>query len=164
MVGLVVILALIFGVVNMVLEANGGPSLSGDSNRIDPITQLVGSEAGADQALALEPLARQRQIEVPRGYAQVNVTSATVSLSGSKGINGVQRSTTDNSVYCFDLTFVPRTAVASANINNNATVGAVLGSGVPSSCPTGFRDAAAKTYAANTSAGLSDINFGIVII
>ena len=55
--------------------------------------------------------------------------------------------------------------MASANINNNATVGTVLG-GVPSVCPVGFRDAAAKTYAANdaTSTPRSDINFGIVFI
>lgn len=107
-------------------------------------------------------MAARRQIEFPRGYAQVNVTSATVTLSGSKGINGVRH--TDNSVYCFDLAFVPRVAVASANINNNATVGTVLGNGVPSGCPVGFKDAAARTYAANTSAPNSEINFGIVFI
>lgn len=109
-------------------------------------------------------MAARRQIEFPRGYAQVNVTSATVTLAGSKGINGVRRSTTDNSVYCFDLAFTPRVAVASANINNNATVGTVLGTGVPSGCPVGFKDAAARTYAANTSAPNSEINFGIVFI
>ena len=87
---------------------------------------------GAEQALAVEPLATRRQIEFPRGYARVNVTAATVTLTGAKGINGVQRSTTpDDGVYCFDLTFTPRTAVASAQLNNNATVGTVLGSGVP---------------------------------
>ena len=109
-------------------------------------------------------MARRRQIEYPRGFAQVNVASANVTFSGSKSINGVQR--TDNNVYCFDLTFAPRAAVASANINNNATVGTVLGGGVPSACPAGFRDAAARTYAANdaTSTPRSDINFGIVFI
>jgi hypothetical protein len=89
------------------------------------------------------------------------VASANVTFSGSKSINGVQR--TDNNVFCFDLTFAPRAAVASANINN-ATVGTVLVGGVPSACPAGFRDAAARTYAANdaTSTPRSDINFGIV--
>ena len=50
--------------------------------------------------------------------------------------------------------------------NNNATVGPVLGGGVASVCPAGFRDAAAKTYAANdaTSTPRSDINFGIVFM
>jgi hypothetical protein len=102
--------------------------------------------------LAVEHVARRRQIEVPRGYAQVNVTATTVTLTGSKGINGVLRSTTDGSVYCFDLSFVPRTA------------GTVLSSSVPSGCPAPFRDAAARTYAANTSAGTSEVNFGIVFI
>ncbi len=90
------------------------------------------------------------------------MTSATVTLSGSKGINGVRR--TDNNVYCFDLTFAPRAAVSSAS--NNATVGTVLGGGVPSVCPAGFRDAAAKTYAANdaTSTPRSDFNFGTVFM
>jgi len=50
LVGLVVILALMFGVVNMVLRANDGPSLSGDYNQVDPITQLVGSDAGGPGA------------------------------------------------------------------------------------------------------------------
>jgi len=92
------------------------------------------------------------------------VTAATITLVGSKGVNGVRRSTTDTSVYCFDLTFAPRVAVASANINNNATIGTVLGSGVPTGCPLGFKDAAARTYAANTSMPNSGINFGIVFI
>lgn len=102
-------------------------------------------------------------MEGPRGYAQVNVTGATVTLAGSKGIYGVRRSDTDTSVYCSDLTFAPGVAVASANINN-ATVGTVLGSGVPAGGPTGFEDAAAGTYTANTPAPTSDINFGIVFI
>ncbi len=78
----------------------------------------------------------------------------------------MQRSPSDASLNCFDLTSAPRTVVASANINNNATVGAVLGSGVSGGCPAGFRDAAARTYAANdaTSTPKSDINFGIVFI
>jgi hypothetical protein len=158
--GFVAIFAVVFAVANALLGAGGGPPLSEESYRADPITQLT---AMGEAGLAAEPVARRRQIEYPRGFAQVNVTSATVTLSGSKGINGVQR--TDNNVYCFDLTFAPRVAVASANINN-ATVGTVLGGGVPSVCPVGFRDAAAKTYAANdaTSTPRSDINFGIEFI
>src|SRR5215210_3755701 len=163
MVGLAVILALMFVAAGMVLGI-GGKSFSGKYNQIDPIKQMVGSEAGADQALAVEPLARRRQIEVPRGYAQVNVMPTIVTLTGSKGINGVQRSATDNSVYCFDLTFTPKTAVASAHINTNATVGTILGSNVHSGCTAPYRDAAAKTYAANTSEARSDINFGIMFI
>jgi hypothetical protein len=161
LVGFAAIFAVVFAVANALL--GGGTSFSGESYRADSGTQQVAS-GGAGPGLAAEPVARRRQIEYPRGFAQVNVTSATVTLSGSKGINGVRR--TDNNVYCFDLTFAPRAAVASANINNNATVGTVLGGGVPSVCPAGFRDAAAKTYAANdaTSTARSDINFGIVFI
>lgn len=53
--------------------------------------------------------------------------------------------------------------MASANINNNGTVGTELGNGVPSGCPAGFKDTA-KTYGANDSLPHSDINFGIVFI
>jgi hypothetical protein len=163
LVGLATILALAYVLVNAALGTVGKPSFSGEISQADPVMRLVGG--AGEQALAVDPVATRRQIEYPRGYAQVNVTSATVTLSGARGINGVQR--TDNNVYCFDLTFRdPRVAVASANINNNATVGTVLGGGVPSNCPAGFRDAAARTYAANdaTSTPRSDINFGIVFI
>ena len=56
--------------------------------------------------------------------------------------------------------------MTSANINNNATAGTVLGGGVSSVCPADFRDTAAKTYATNdaTSTPRSDINFGIVFV
>ena len=141
----------------------GGKSFSGRYNQIDSISRLAGSDAGAKQALALEPLATRRQIELPRGYAQVKVTATTVTLTGSKGINGVQRSTSDDSVVCFDLTFTPRTAVASAHLNNNATVGTALGS-VPVGCAAPYRDAAARTYGANDSTPHSDVNIGIVFI
>ena len=60
--------------------------------------------------LDAEPVAR-RQIEYPRGFAQVNVTSATVTLTWPKGLDGVQRM--DNNVHCFDLTFAPRVAPGS---------------------------------------------------
>jgi hypothetical protein len=164
LVGLVVILALMFAFVNAMMGASGGPSLSGKFNQVDPVTRWAAGGAG-DQALAVEPVARRRQVEIPRGYAQVNVTAATVTVSGAKGINGVQRSSNpDKSEYCFDLTFVPKVAVASAHFNNNATVGTILGTGVPSTCPTGFKDAAAKTYAANTGVPNSEVNFRIIFI
>jgi hypothetical protein len=105
LVGLAVILVILFGVTSMLLGANRGPSLSGDYNQIDPITQLAGSGAGMN--LNVDPLAMRRQVEFPRGYAQVNVTPTTVTLTGSKGVNDVKRSTTDNSVYCLDLNSPP---------------------------------------------------------
>ena len=156
-VGFAAIFAVVFAAANALL--GGGTSSPGVLPGGPGPQQVASGGAG----LAAEPVAR-RQIEYPRGFAQVNVASANVTFSGSKSINGVQR--TDNNVYCFDLTFAPRAAVASANINNNATVGTVLGGGVPSACPAGFRDAAARTYAANdaTSTPRSDINFGMVFI
>lgn len=162
-VGLAVILALMFVAASMVLGI-GGKSFSGTYNQIESNTRLADSDAGAEQALAVEPMATRQQIEFPRGYAQVKVTSTPITLAGARGINGVQRSTANSSVYCFDLTFTPRTAVASAHLNNNATVGTTLGSGVPTGCTAPYRDAAAKTYAANTSEERSDVNFGIVFI
>jgi hypothetical protein len=146
MVGLLAIVALLFGVAYVALGAGG-------------------DRTSQNAQMSVEPLAA-RQLEVPRGYAQINVTPSTVTfdLVRSKGINDVKRSTTDPSVYCFDLKFAPRAAVASAHINNNATVGTVLGSGVPSGCTAPYRDAAARTYAANTSAPVSEVNFGIVFI
>jgi hypothetical protein len=163
MIGLAVILALMFVAAGMVLGI-GGESFSGGYNQIYSIPRLAAGDAGAEQALAVEPLATRRQIEFPRGYAQVKVAPTTVTLTGAKGINGVQRSATNSSVYCFDLTFTPRTAVASAHLNNNATVGTVFGSGVPTGCQAPYRDAAAKTYGANDSSDHNDINFGIVFI
>jgi hypothetical protein len=163
MVGLAAILALMFVAASVVLGVGG---FSGRYNQIDLITGLAAGDAGSEQGIAVEPLATRRRIEFPRGYAQVKVTPTAVTLTGSKGVNGVQRSTTNSGTYCFDLTFSPRTVVASAHLNNNATVGTVLGSGVPAGCEAPFRDAAARTYAANdpTSTPLSDVNFGIVFI
>src|SRR5215210_2847302 len=87
-VGLAVILALMFVAASMVLGIGG---FSGRYNQLDSIPRLAAGDAGAEQALAVEPLATRRQIEFPRGYAQVKV-APTVTLTGSKGINGVQRS------------------------------------------------------------------------
>jgi hypothetical protein len=136
----------------LVVKANSGTATNFSADRLD----------GMDSSQL-----------APRGYAQVSVSCAATSnpattnlcqFSNSKGIIGIKRPDPPGNVYCFDLSFTPKTAVASAHINNNATVGTVLGSGVPSSCPQPYRDAAAKTYAANTSAVLSDINFGIAFM
>lgn len=99
----------------------------------------------------------------PRGYAQVTTSSPFIALGSSKGVISVERNT--QNVYCFQLSFEPKAAVASPNINNNATVGTVVGSAVRSKCGVGF-EAAAVTYAANTdpSPARSDINFGIVFM
>jgi hypothetical protein len=100
----------------------------------------------------------------PRGYAQVTTSDPFVAPGSAKGVIDIDRTSPGN-VYCFNLTFEPKAAVASANINNNATVGTVVGSAVDSKCGTSF-EAAAVTYAANTdpSPARNDINFGIVFM
>lgn len=107
----------------------------------------------------------------PRGYAQVATHRSDFLEPGrSKGVIGIQRTTpvgsTVESVYCFDLTFTPHTAVASPFLNNNAVVGTVTppNSLLNSICTAPYNDAAARTFAANTSADLSDINFGITFM
>ena len=117
-------------------------------------------QTGADRALGVEPLAKRRAPS--QGYAQVNHVGP--SLVSSKAVIGVERSATATGVYCFDLSFTPRAAVASAHINNNATVGRILGNNVPSSCVAPYRDAAAKVNAANTSEARNDVSFGIVFM
>jgi len=67
MVGLAMILALVFGVVIMLLGTN--------DDQITRISRLVGSDAGADQALNVDPLAMLRT--PTQGYAQVIPTCAS---------------------------------------------------------------------------------------
>jgi hypothetical protein len=120
MVGLAVILALVFWVANVVLGVGGKPFLPGEPDRINTITQQIGS-GGADQTLAVEPLARRR---APQGYAHVNVggTTPTFDPTRSKGVNDVVTIQGSDARYCFDLTFKPNVAVGSPFINNNAVV------------------------------------------
>ena len=153
-VGLAAILALLFALAYVAFS-----TFSDDSDQRSGISERLGS-GGADQVLSVEPLARRRAPS--QGFAQVNHNGP--SLVSSKGVIGVQRSATAAGLYCFDLSFTPRAAVASGNINNNATVGTALGSSVPSSCEAPYRDAAAKTYAANDSTARNDLSFGIVFM
>jgi hypothetical protein len=154
-VGLVAIFALLLGVAYVAFS-----TLSGSSDQRDAIPPQVGIDAGADQTLALEALAKRRMPS--QGFAQVNHTGPT--LTSSKGVVGVERSDTVTGLYCFDLSFTPRAAVASANINNNATVGTIVGGF--SGCEAPFRDAAAKVYGANdpNSVPRTDVSFGIVFM
>jgi hypothetical protein len=101
----------------------------------------------------------------PRGYAQVSQTPPFLIAGSSKGVLGIERTSPGN-VYCFSLSFTPDAAIASGHINNNATVGTVVGSSVPSECPDTHEDAAAVTYAANdaTSARRSDLPFQIAFM
>jgi len=65
-------------------------------------------------------------------------------------------------LYCFDLAFTPHIAVASPFLNNNAVIATAARDDVPTRCPAPYNDAAARTYAANTSEDRSDIGFAIV--
>ena len=186
LVGFAVILALVFGVASTALGADGNFFKLGQRNVAQSVSTLI--KQGTGPALALQVGANQPPLTVnpaagtatglsadeldgmdsselePRGYVQVTTSEPHFAPESSKGVTGIDRNT--QKVYCFDLSFEPKAAVASANINNNATVGTVLGSGVPSACPLGYRDAAAVTYGANdtTSAHSKEINFGIVFM
>jgi hypothetical protein len=120
--------------------------------------------------LSVDPLAVRRT--PTQGYAQVlpSCTTATPSVcqfEDSRAVKGVIRTAptqggTTASLYCFDLAFVPHIAVASPFINNNAVVATAAREDVPSRCTAPYNDAAARTYAANTSADTSEVGFAIV--
>jgi hypothetical protein len=59
-VGLVVILALLFALANMVFGTGGKLSIVGESDQTGGITQLVGSEAGAERVLDVDPVAKRQ--------------------------------------------------------------------------------------------------------
>jgi hypothetical protein len=168
-VGLAVILALAFAAASMVLGVNGGRSLPGDYNQINPITQLAGSDVGANQVLNVDPLAMRRT--PTEGYAQVlpTCTSAPTPIctfEDSKAVKGVTRTTPPGSstanLYCFNLAFIPHVAVASPFVNNNAVVATAARDDVPASCTAPYTDAAARTYAADTGENRNDIGFAII--
>jgi hypothetical protein len=188
MVGLAVILALVLGVASAAFGDDGDFFKLGQRNVAQTMSTLV--KQGPGEALALQVRANQPPLTVnaaagtatglsadeldgddstelpPRGYARVVVTNSSVTFdrSSSKGINGIQRSTSANSVYCFDLAFNnPHAAVASAaSHNNNATIGTTLGA--VTGCPEGHRDAAAQTFAGNTSDPQTDVSFSIAFM
>jgi hypothetical protein len=191
LVGLAVTLALVFGVATAALGANGDFFKLGQRNVAQTVSTLV--KKGTGSALALQVGADQPPLTVnaaagtarglsadeldgkdstelePRGYARVSHSGPT--LASSKGVIGVQRVPPQGEppqptgIYCFDLAFTPNAAVASGHINNNATVGTIVGSSnVPSGCQAPYRDAAARTFAANTSEPRDDLSFGIVFM
>jgi hypothetical protein len=98
-----------------------------------------------------------------RGYARVSTASPHFAPETSRGVLGIQRTNTPGNVYCFNLSFTPDASIASGHLNNNATVGTAVGSGVPAECPDTHDDAAAVTYGANDpdSVHRSDLNFAI---
>ena len=89
--------------------------------------------------------------------------NGTFDPARSKGVNDSVKTAPTEGRYCFDLTFVPNVVVGSPFINNNATVAtATLPDAFNIACPEGYRDAAVRTYAANTSAEISDVSVNIM--
>jgi hypothetical protein len=189
LVGFAVILALVFGVASTALGADGNFFKLGQRNVAQTVSTLVKQGSGA--ALALQVGSNQPPLTVnraagtatglsadeldgmdsselePRGYVQVTTSEPHFAPESSKGVTGIDRNT--QKVYCFDLSFEPKAAVASANINNNATVGTAVGSAADSKCGGTSYEAAAITYAANDTDATgtmvhTDINFGIVFM
>ena len=103
------------------------------------------------------------ELEEPRGFAFVNIDGG-VDPARSKGVDDVVVPEDNDNLYCFSLTFTPRVAVGSPFINNSAVVAtATLPNEIPSACPQGFRDAAARTYASQTGTAAA-INFMIIFV
>ena len=99
----------------------------------------------------------------PRGFAFVNINGG-VDPARSKGVNDVVVPETNPNLYCFDLAFTPRIAVGSPFINNSAVIAtATLANEIPSACPQGFRDAAARTFASSDGTAAA-INFMIIFV
>ena len=165
LIGLATLLVLLFWVASAALRASGEPSTLDESGQANGITQLFGSDARAEQALAVEPLARRRP--PPQGYAQVRPNGTFVR---SKAVNGIQKRTPsnsnppgENSVYCFDLTFTPHVAVASPYQNNGAVVGTATPNDLSgTNCQAPYTDAAARTYAASPTTDNDEIGFAIM--
>ena len=158
LIGLATILVLLFWVASAALWASGEPSVLGESGLANGITRPFASAAGAEQSLAVEPVARRR---APQGYSHVAL-NGTFDPARSKGVNDVVTMGSPANRYCFDLTFKPKVVVGSPFLTNNATVA----TGTPpdnavSECPEGYRDAAVRTYAANDSSP-TPVNFKIM--
>jgi hypothetical protein len=102
----------------------------------------------------------------PRGYAHVTGAAGTVDTSyPSKGVIGIVKpSGAASNLYCFDLSFTPKTAVGSPFINNSAVIAIVTppNSTLTSSCAEPHRDAAVRIYGSSTGEAANDVNFQIV--
>lgn len=165
LIGLATILLILFWVASVALWAGGAPSLLDELGQENGISRPFASDAGKDRSLAVETVARRR---APQGYARVTTSPPFFDSSRSKGVIGIQRVTPAGSsaasVYCFDLGFTPKVAIASPFFANNAVVGTVTPPNdlLNSACPATHRDMAAQTFAANTSEKREDINFSIM--
>ena len=137
-VGAIVVVALTFGLIALILTS---------------------MHFGADSTLA--------RVRPPKtAYAHVLFTAKDGEyFDRSRGVIDVAAvETSGGRIYCFDLTFVPKVAAAAPFINNNAVIGVTVAAdnAMPNACESPNRDAAAKTYAANTSEVRADIAFTII--
>jgi hypothetical protein len=82
----------------------------------------------------------------------------------SRGVVDVLAKDSDAArVYCFDLSFVPKVAAVSPFFTNDATVAVWLpGQSASTGCPPSHSDAAAKTYAGDTSLPVGHVSFNII--
>jgi len=121
-----------------------------------PLT--VNAEAGKATNLDADEIDGQEASDLaePRGYAHVKLAGDVDPLYPSKGVNSVVIPTGKTSIYCFDLTFTPKTAVGSPHPNNSAVVATGTNSVSSSSdivdneCDAPHDDAVARTYDSNT--------------
>jgi len=69
----------------------------------------------------------------------------------------------ETGLYCFDLTFTPKTAIGSPFLFNSAVVATATppNAALPGQCPSTHRDAAAQTYGSSTGTDAA-INFQVV--
>lgn len=128
-----------------------------------PVT--VNATAGTATNLDADQLDGQEASDLaePRGYAHIADEGAVDPAYSSKGVNGVVKPEGETSVYCFDLTFTPKTAVGSPFLFNSAVVATVTppNAALTSTCPPTHDDAAAQTYGSSTGTDAA-INFQIV--
>ena len=141
----------------------------------DPATKTVAPMKVDSQVMVdnlnAEQLDGQKASELaePRGYAHVKPEGDIDTSYPRKGVNDIIIPPDETSLYCFDLTFTPKTAVGSPHPFNSAVVGTATpdldpnpGNDVVSQeCPTGYKDAAVKTYGSSTGTAAA-INFQIV--
>ena len=98
----------------------------------------------------------------PRAYGLIEAASGGTEVVTGRGINGVvyHDPTFGEAHYCFDLAFDPDVGVGSPHENNNAAVG--VSTNDVAGCPESHSEAAARTYAADTSTVTNDVNFNIM--
>jgi hypothetical protein len=117
-----------------------------------------------------------------KAYARVNPGNPAAPLPSGGTLNNPPRSkgvlsihkpdfspegtSTSDSRYCFDLTFVPELGVASPHPNNGAIVGVEtpgdFSNGNIPECPSSHDDALVRTRAASDSSDVNDTIFAVI--